>query len=145
MVRVAAAAAGLAFALAARADPAAVGPEWAADWSAKRLDRTMAYYATDAVFVQPDGSRIVGAPAIRALCETVLAANNPQIQMRPVDRGEAGASGFETGTYSETISPGGGGAATHYTGRYLLLLTKGSDGKRLIAEQLWTVDPPGGR
>ena len=144
-MRVAAAAAALAFAAAARADPATIGPQWAADWSAKRLDRTMGYYAPDAVFVQPDGNRIVGAPAIRALCETVLAANNPQIEMRPVEAGEAGPSGFESGTYSETITPVAGGAPTHYTGRYLLLLTKGADGKRLIAEQLWTVDPPGGK
>ena len=118
--------------------PGQAGAAWAEDWSAKQLEPTLALFATDAVFVQPDGARVEGLPAIRTLFQTVLAANDPSIVLHSLAAGSAGTAGFEAGRYDETIRPAAGGPPVSYHGHYFLRLRREADGNWRIIELAWT-------
>src|SRR5690349_1111585 len=60
----------------ARLSPAAsqvarVRDQWAQFLNAKQLKPIMTLYAPDAVFLQPSGERITGAPSIRSLTQKI--------------------------------------------------------------------------
>src|SRR5689334_22417364 len=50
---------------------ARVRDRWAQFLNAKQLESIMTLYAPDAVFLQPSGKRVAGAPSIRALTQSV--------------------------------------------------------------------------
>jgi uncharacterized protein (TIGR02246 family) len=112
-----------------------VGSQWAADWSAKRLDQVMTLYASDAIFFSTDGARFAGAAAIRDFFQKTLATNNPTIHMHRVATEQSGKLAYESGDYQETIVSGGHRMDAH--GNYLLVL-RNQNGHWLIAEQMWT-------
>src|SRR5579863_2394152 len=51
---------------------AAQREQWARNLHDKKIDAAVAQYATDAEFLQPDGSRLRGAAAIRNLYQTIV-------------------------------------------------------------------------
>jgi hypothetical protein len=57
--------------------------EWAQDLHEKRIEACAALYAPDAVFVQPDGSRVEGAAAIRELFKTITSTFDSDLAFFP--------------------------------------------------------------
>ena len=48
-----------------RPDPQAFAEDWVAAWNAHDLERVLAHYAEDVVFVSPNSSRFTGDPTGR--------------------------------------------------------------------------------
>jgi uncharacterized protein (TIGR02246 family) len=112
--------------------------EWAADWSAKRLEHILTLYTPDAVFHTTEAGSFTGTVAIRELFQKALAANDPTIRMKRVKAEHSGDLGFESGEYEETLASKG--KTRHVSGHYLMVLRRIS-GRWLIAEQTWTESP----
>ena len=112
-----------------------VGAEWAAEWSAKRLDRVMALYTPDAIFFTTDGERFAGTAALRDFFQKTLATNDPTIHMHRGATEQSGKLAYQSGDYQETIVSGGHRMDAH--GDYLFVL-RNQGGHWLIAEQMWT-------
>ena len=92
-------------------------------------------YTPDAVTIAPNGGVATGAQAIAQmfLGDTTVAYSG--LTIAP-DGGPTvvGDLAYETGTYSQTVTPMGG-QAMQATGRYLVVLRKGADGSWRVARQ----------
>jgi ketosteroid isomerase-like protein len=111
--------------------------EWARDLHEKRVEASTAFYAADAVFIQPDGARVKGSAAIRSLYEKVTSTFDSSLNFSS-DRVElSGDLAYDSGTYTETLVT----RATHKSilskGSYLTIYRRGKDGKWKIVEQMW--------
>jgi ketosteroid isomerase-like protein len=132
------------FSTAAIADDslAKVSLDWAHAWQAKKLDATLALYAGDAVFMDANGSRVTGKPALRSFFATVLAQYSAQPTMHSVSNGSSGDLGYDWGDYTETVVPVADPShAIQTKGTYLVILKRIS-GHWLIASQMWTGNVP---
>jgi ketosteroid isomerase-like protein len=111
--------------------------EWARDLREKRLEASTALYAQDAVFIQPDGARVKGSPAIRRLYEKVTSTFDSSLNFSS-ERVEISRDlAYDSGTYTETLVL----RATHKSilnkGSYPTIYRKGKDGNWKIVEQMW--------
>lgn len=120
------------------ADPIAkLRQKWAHDLQEKRLEASIALYAQDAVFIQPDGTRVKGLVAIRRLYEKVTSTFDSSLNFSS-ERVEISRDlAYDSGTYTETLVM----RATHKSilnkGSYLTIYRKGKDGNWKIVEQMW--------
>lgn len=119
-------------------DLAKISAVWAEDWSAKKLDTVMAFYAPEPVFLPTVGPRWEGTDAIRQNFVGVLAAYNPHIVLHSIKSEASGALAYDSGTYEETITPVKGGAAIPAKGSYLFVFQRQKNGAWKILEQAWT-------
>jgi uncharacterized protein (TIGR02246 family) len=138
-----AAAAAAAPATAAPADtPAHVSQVWACAWQAKRLDAVLALYTPDAVFLDANGSRVTGRPALRVFFAKVLGQYSAEPQLRSIGGAVSGDLAYDWGEYREIVTPIAHPAGAIRTeGSYLVILRRVS-GRWLIAEQMWTGNAP---
>ncbi len=125
------------------ADPLAqVSQDWAKNWQARDLEATLSLYTDDAVFLDPSATRVTGKAALRAFFATVLKQYGAKPRMQSVTDGSSGDLGFDSGTYTEVITPianPSGAIRTH--GSYLVVLRR-VGGRWLIAQQMWTGSAP---
>jgi uncharacterized protein (TIGR02246 family) len=123
-------------------DISKIGEEWAKAWSAKQLEKVMAFYAPDAVFLTADGQRITGQAALRAFFEKVMASVSVELSTHSIITERSGNLAYDSGDFRETIhfiAPGSSPAKTALsTGDYLIVCRRGADGKWLIVEHMWT-------
>ncbi len=123
-------------------DLARVSMDWARDWQAKNLEAVLALYTEDAVFINADGSRVAGKPALRSFFANVLKQYSAQPSLRSVGNAGSGSLGYDWGDYSEIVVPmAHPGGAIRTRGTYLVILKKDA-GRWLIAEQMWTGNVP---
>jgi uncharacterized protein (TIGR02246 family) len=116
--------------------------EWARLWQARDLEAVLALYTDDAVFINADGSRVTGKPALRRFFATVLAQYKAQPQTQSVESRASGDLGYDWGDYSEVVVPiAKPDAAIRTQGTYLVILRK-VGGHWLIASQMWTGNVP---
>jgi ketosteroid isomerase-like protein len=115
-----------------------LGSQWAADWTAKRLEHIMTLYAPDAVFHTTESGAFAGTAAIRELFQNALGAVDPTIHMKLIRTEHSGELGFESGEYEETLASVG--KTRKVTGHYLIVLRR-IEGEWRIAEQMWTENP----
>lgn len=120
------------------ADPIAkLRQKWAHDLQEKRLEASIALYAQDAVFIQPDGTRVKGLVAIRRLYEKVTSTFDSSLNFSS-ERVEISRDlAYDSGTYTETLVM----RATHKSilnkGSYLTIYRRSRDGNWKIVEQMW--------
>ena len=128
---------------AAQIDPLVqVSVDWARNWQAKKLDDVLALYADDAVFMDADGSRISGKPALRKFFAGVLQQYSAHPSLNSVGNASDGALGYDWGDYSEIVeSVAKPVHAIKAQGTYLVILRK-TGGRWLIANQMWTGNVP---
>ena len=111
--------------------------EWARDLHEKRVGASTALYASDAVFIQPDGARVKGSAAIHKLYEKVTSTFDSSLNFSSERVEISGDLAFDSGTYTETLVV----RATHKSifskGSYLTIYRQGKDGNWKIAEQMW--------
>ena len=127
---------------ASAATPSALSAQWAADWSAKKLDAVMAGYAPQPVFLPTIGPRWVGAAAIRKNCAGLLATYNPHIVLRSLETQASGDLAYDSGTYDETLLPVKGGKPIAAKGGYLFMFQKQTNGDWKILEQTFSSFDP---
>lgn len=131
----------------ARLSPAAiqvarVRDQWAQLLNAKQLGPLMALYAPDAVFLQPSGERINGAPSIRALTQKIWNTLTPNISMHGVTTKVSCDMAYDEGDFRETLTSVSGGAKQQTQGQYLMVFKRDTHGRWLIVEQVWTGAEP---
>lgn len=132
----------------ANAQTAVVSPlalpslEWAHRWQSKDLDAVLALYSDDAVFMNADGSRVTGKPALRKFFSSVLEQYSAQPFVHSVDSAISGDLGYDWGDYTEIVTPVAKPTSPIRTGGTYLVILRRVSGKWLIAEQIWTGSTP---
>jgi uncharacterized protein (TIGR02246 family) len=124
-------------------DLAKVGERWAKLWSEKQLDQLIELYAADAVFLTGQGARVTGRETIRALFKTALDSNNATLKVRSIVTEHSGNLAYDSGDYTETLTPISGGATREGKGQYVIVFKRQPNGKWLIIEHVWTDAPAG--
>jgi uncharacterized protein (TIGR02246 family) len=133
--------------ISARAAPtpapvAQLAQDWARDWRAKNLEDVLALYAPDAVWVSADGRRATGTAELRDFFASVLKGYSARIDMRSVNGGSSGDLGYDSGDYSELITPVASAADKIALHGAWLIVARRIDGHWRIAEQFWTQSTP---
>jgi uncharacterized protein (TIGR02246 family) len=116
--------------------------DWARDWRAKNLEDVLALYAPDAVWVSADGRRATGLTELRDYFASVLKGYSAKIDMRSVNGANSGDLGYDSGDYSELITPAASGADKIAVHGAWLIVARRIDGHWRIAEQFWTQSTP---
>lgn len=111
---------------------------WALDLHQKKVEATLALYAPDAVFVQPDGSRVEGTAAIRTLFQTITATFDSDLRFASERVKVSGDLAFDSGSYTETLVMRSTGKKMQSRGSYLTVYRKQDSGEWKILEQVWT-------
>jgi ketosteroid isomerase-like protein len=126
----------------ATAAVAQVRIEWAQFLNAKQLGPLMSLYAPNAVFLQPTGERISGAPSIRATIQKIWSSLTPDIAMRGITTRISCGMAYDEGGFQETLTSVSNGAKQHTQGQYLMIFKRDLHGRWLIVEQVWTGTEP---
>ena len=111
--------------------------EWTDDLHEKRVEASTALYAADAVFIQPDGARIRGAPAIRRLYQKVTSTFDSSLNFSSEHVAISGDLAYDSGTYTETLVMRSTHKSILNKGSYLTIYRMGKDGNWKIVEQMW--------
>ena len=112
--------------------------EWAADWSARRLEAVMTLYAPEPVFLPTIGPRWEGAGVIRKNFASLLAMYRPHVVLHSIKTESSGDLAYDSGTYDESIVPVKRGKPIVAKGAYLFLFQQQENGDWKILEQTWT-------
>jgi len=115
--------------------------QWAEYWRQKQLDRVVALYAPDAVFLTGTGDRFSGREAIRAVFKTAMQGHTSDLTPRSMVTEVSGNLAYDSGDYLETIIPASGVAKTELKGNYVIVFKRQPSGKWLIIEHVWTDKP----
>ena len=111
---------------------------WASNLHDKKVDASVATYAADAEFIQPDGSRVRRIDALRKLYETITAKYDSDLTFDSQRVETSGSLTYDTGTYRETLVDRSSGKLLHSSGSYLTIYRRVASGQWLIVEQVWT-------
>lgn len=127
----------------ARLSPAAlqvaqVRIQWTQLLNAKQIGPIMNLYTPEAVFLQPTGQRVNGAPAIRAMTEKIWTALTPSISLHGVTTRVSCDMAYDEGDFRETLTSVSNGAKQQSQGQYLMIFKRDTHGRWLIVEQVWT-------
>jgi uncharacterized protein (TIGR02246 family) len=115
--------------------------QWAEYWRQKQLDKVVALYAPDAVFLTGTGDRFSGREAIRAIFKTAMQGHTSDLTPRSLVTEISGNLAYDSGDYLETIIPASGVAKTELKGNYVIVFKRQPSGKWLIIEHVWTDKP----
>jgi ketosteroid isomerase-like protein len=112
--------------------------EWSRDLHEKRVQASTALYSPDAVFIQPDGTRVKGSTAIYNLYKKITSTFDSDLKFAS-ERVEISRDlAYDSGTYTETLVTRATGKSTLTKGSYLTVYRSGKDGSWKIVEQAWT-------
>jgi ketosteroid isomerase-like protein len=115
--------------------------EWARNLHEKRVDASVAEYAADGEFIQPDGRRVKGSSALKQLFEMITKTFDSDLKFTSVRVEVSGELAYDSGTYRETLITRATGKRQQSTGSYLTVYRRSEDGGWLIAQQVWTGAP----
>ena len=115
--------------------------QWATLLHAKNVDKFVELYAPDAVFVSGDVGRVVGREGIRKITLQATNSFTSNLAFRSMTTDQAGDLAYDSGEFSETLTPNSGGAPIEAKGSYLTIYKRQADGRWLIAQQVWTEAP----
>jgi len=115
--------------------------EWARNLHDKHVDASVAEYAPDAEFLQPNGQRVKGTAALRQLFETITKTMDSDLTFTTLRVETSGDLTYDSGTYHETLVFRPSGKRQESTGSYLTVYRRGKDGAWLIVQQVWTGAP----
>jgi uncharacterized protein (TIGR02246 family) len=115
--------------------------EWARNLREKHVEASVAEYAADGEFLQPDGSRVKGTDALRTLFENITKTFDSDLTFAVVRVATSGDLTYDSGTYRETLTTRATGKSVQMRGSYLTVYRRGKDGAWRIVEQMWTGAP----
>src|SRR5215472_3837231 len=112
--------------------------QWPKFLHSKQLDQLAMLYAPDAAFLDPNGGRISGRPAIRELCKKVMETFTSDLTFHSITTEYSGDLAYDSGDFSETLVNLSDGSTSQGKGNYLMVFKRQPDGNWLIAQQVWT-------
>jgi uncharacterized protein (TIGR02246 family) len=101
-----------------------------------------ALFAEDAVSMPDHAPALVGRAAIESSLKQTFAQNSVNIAVTPGETEITGDVAHEHGTFSITVTPKAGGNAMTETGKYLVILKRGSDGTWLVHHDIDNTNAP---
>ena len=114
---------------------------WLAAFKAKNVERTISFYASDAVFLQPTGDRIEGIEAIRELYKKVVDTLDSDLQIKSRNLEVSTGLAFDSGEYEEILTDRATAQKQHFRGQYVMVFRLSSDGHWKIIQHVWTLVP----
>src|SRR5258708_10428689 len=117
--------------------------EWAKDAGTKDVDKTVSYYAADAIVLPENGPAVSSKDAIRNVWKGMLTAPgfSGGWTGTKVEVARSGDIGYVTGTYSMTMNDASGKPATD-KGKFVEVWKKQSDGSWKGAGDISNTDAP---
>jgi ketosteroid isomerase-like protein len=112
--------------------------EWTRDLHEKRVEASTALYSPDAVFIQPDGTRVKGSTAIYNLYKMITSTFDSDLKFSSERVETSGDLAYDSGTYTETLVTRATGKSMLTKGSYLTIYRRGKGGQWKIVEQAWT-------
>jgi ketosteroid isomerase-like protein len=117
---------------------------WVQDLHTKQLEPILKFYAPNAVFLQPTGDRITGAPALRTLFQTIFATFDSDLTLHSQTFETSGDLAYDSGDFQESLTTIATGAKINSKGSYLIIFKRQPDGSWQIVQQVFTGVPPPG-
>ena len=132
-------------AFAAGADEKAVrdaDAEWSKAAASKDVDKTVAFYADDAIVMPPNAERATTKEAIRKVWKDLLTDAQVSWKATKVEVAKSGDIGFISGTYEVTMNDIVTGKPVKDRGKYLEVWEKHADGSWKCGADIWNSDIP---
>jgi uncharacterized protein (TIGR02246 family) len=117
-----------------------MGNDWARHWNASDLDKVVAAYAADAVYLPPHHDAVHGREAIREYLKVPLNHGVSELAFEVTYIKQQGPVAWDVGTYRMSI-PQNDGSRKEDHGKYLTVW-KHVGTKWLIAADAWSSDLP---
>jgi peptidoglycan/xylan/chitin deacetylase (PgdA/CDA1 family) len=115
--------------------------EWAQNLREKKIEASVAEYAADGEFIQPDGGRVRGTEALRKLYETITATFDSELVFDSQRVETSGDLTYDSGTFREVLTMRAMGKRLFSTGSYLTVYRRDPAHGWLIVQQVWTGPP----
>ncbi len=117
--------------------------QWSKAAGVKDLDKTVSFYAGDAIVMPPNSSAATTREAIRKVWQDLLASPGLAISWKAtkVEVAKSGDLGFVSGTYELTMNDASGKPVTD-KGKYVEVWEKKADGKWKCGADIWNSDLP---
>ena len=116
--------------------------QWSAAAGAKDLEKTVSYYAEDAIVMPPNAPSATTKEAIRNVWKDTLASTiNGSWKATRVEVARSGDMACVSGTY-EWTSKDASGKPVNDRGKYLEVWKKQADGKWKCVADIWNSDLP---
>jgi ketosteroid isomerase-like protein len=117
--------------------------QWSVAAGAKDLDKTVSYYADNAIVMPPNAPAATTKEAVRAAWKDFLALPGLALSWKAthVEVAAFGDMAWMTGTY-EMMTKDAGGKSTNDHGKYLEVWKKQADGKWKVVADIWNSDLP---
>jgi len=101
-----------------------------------------ALFAEDAISMPDHHTAVEGRAAIESYLRETFAQYTPKISITPGETEVMGDVAHEHGTFTTTMTPKSGGNAMTDTGKYLVILKRGSDGQWLVHHDIDNTNAP---
>lgn len=112
-------------------------------WLTNDPDALMQELADNVVFMPPGQEPARGKAAVRAwFMATIAEATTVSLQLPERDVVVAGEWGIESGSFSWTLSPVGGGALFVARGSFITIWRRDPDGEWKVASDIWNSTDP---
>src|SRR5881397_2520025 len=117
--------------------------KWSAAAGAKDVDKTVSYYAADAIVMPPNASSATTKEAIRSAWKEMLTTPGAAISWKAtkVEVAKAGDLAYVSGTYEETMTDASGKPVKD-RGKYVEVWEKQADGTWKVVADIWNSDLP---
>jgi ketosteroid isomerase-like protein len=116
--------------------------QWAAAATAKDVDKTVSFYADDAVVFPSNAPSVSTKATIKTLWKDMIAsAANESWKSTKVEVAKSGDMAWVSGTYEVTMKNASGKPVTE-RGKYLEVWEKQGDGQWKCGADMWNSDAP---
>jgi ketosteroid isomerase-like protein len=102
----------------------------------KKIDDVLTLYTSNSVFVQPDGTQVIG-PGLRKLYEQVTTALDNDLHLKRTSLKHNLNTIVEDGTYTETLRHHGTGKVDDVKGTYRFTMHRDADGQWRYVRMEW--------
>ena len=117
--------------------------QWSKDAGAKDVDKTVSYYAEDAIVMPPNATSATTKDAIRSAWKEMLTTSGAAISWKAtkVEVAKSGDLAYVSGTYEETMTDASGKPMKDH-GKYVEIFKKQADGTWKCGVDIWNSDVP---
>ena len=115
---------------------------WSKAAGSKDVDKTVAFYADDAVVMPPNAERATTKEAIRKIWKDLLTDAKVSWKATKVEVAKSGDIAFISGTYEVTMNDVVTGKPVNDRGKYLEVWEKQADGSWKCGADIWNSDIP---
>jgi len=116
--------------------------QYIAAYNAGDAAAVAALYADDAISMPDHHAALTGKAEIESYLRDTFGKYNSNITITPGETEVMGDVAHEHGTFTVSMTPKDGGNAMTDTGKYLVILKRGSDGRWLLHHDIDNTDVP---